>query len=323
MVQSSQGFQGQVNQLPAPGVEGDFSTLDPFYEYPAGPGGLVAGSQGVTVGRFCWLDPTYLDPDNAPTQVNNFGSGQPIGILGRRQQGVITVFLAEASLVVPAGLGIGVLAAADVWVKNRGTTQAVPDNKVYANSAGGAASFAAAGSVSSASITGSIVAESATITGSIEGNVLTVSAVGSGTVAIGAILGGTVGGSSVVAGTVIVNQLSGTGGVGTYALSPGEQNVGSGSLVANYGLLTVSNVSSGTLAVGQPLSGTAGVAAGTVITQLGTGAGGTGTYVVNFTQSVASSAMTAGETIETYWYAVSGGLPGEMVKIRRLPPLAA
>ena len=142
--------------------------------------------------------------------------------------------------------------------------------------------------------------------------------------AIGAILGGTVGGSSVVAGTVIVNQLSGTtGGVGTYALSPGEQNVGSGSLVANYGLLTVSNVSSGTLAVGQPLSGTAGVAAGTVITQLGTGAGGTGTYVVNFTQSVASSAMTAGETIETYWYAVSGGLPGEMVKIRRLPPLAA
>lgn len=323
MVQSSAGFQAQVNQLPAPGVEGDFATLNPFYEYPAGPGGLVAGVQGATVGRFCWLDPTYLGPDNAPQLVNNFGSGIPIGVLGRRQQGVITVFLAEATLVVPAGLPIGVLSAADLWLRNRGTTQAVPGNKVYANLTNGAASFAPTGQASSASVTGSIAAASASVTGSIAGNVLSVTAVGAGSVVAGAQLYGSVGGTGVLAGTTIISQLSGTpGGIGTYAISPGEQTVPSGTLSLSYGILTVSAVGSGVIGVGGAVTGS-GVTAGTVIGSLGTGTGGTGTYNVNTTQTAASGAMTIGTTIETNWYAVSGGLPNEVVKCTRLPPLAA
>ncbi len=322
MVQSSIGFQAQVNQVPAPGLEGDFATLNPFYEYPAGPGGLVAGSLGVTVGRFCWLDPTYLDPNNEPTPINNFGTGVPIGILGRRQQGVITVFLAEASLVVPAGLGVGVLSAADLWVRNRGTTQAFAGNKVYANLSTGAASFAPAATAATASITGSIAAATASVTGTVSGNVLTVTAVGSGSIVVGAELFGTVGGSGVIAGTQIVNQLSGTiGGTGTYALSIAEQNVPtSGTLSLTYGILTVATVVSGTVFVGGALTGT-GVTAGTIVTSLGTGTGLTGTYNVNFTQTAALESMTVGETVETGWYAISSGLAGEMVKITRLPPV--
>lgn len=56
--------------------------------------------------------------------------------------------------------------------------------------------------------------------------------------------------------------------------------------------MTVSALGAGTLAVGQAVSGT-GVEPGTVIVGLGTGTGGTGTYIVNNTQTVASEGMTS------------------------------
>jgi hypothetical protein len=56
--------------------------------------------------------------------------------------------------------------------------------------------------------------------------------------------------------------------------------------------LTVSAVTSGALAVGNGISGT-GITAGTTITALGTGSGGTGTYTVSASQTVASTTVTA------------------------------
>lgn len=58
--------------------------------------------------------------------------------------------------------------------------------------------------------------------------------------------------------------------------------------------LTASGVT-GTLAVGQTVVGS-GVAAGTIITALGTGTGGAGTYIVNNSQSVGSESMTTQPT---------------------------
>ncbi|MDD2885286.1 MAG: head decoration protein [Dechloromonas sp.] len=64
--------------------------------------------------------------------------------------------------------------------------------------------------------------------------------------------------------------------------------------------LTVTAVGSGTLAVGQILSGS-GVTAGTMITALGTGNGGTGTYTVSEDQTAASTTITAtGVSIEAF-----------------------
>jgi hypothetical protein len=54
--------------------------------------------------------------------------------------------------------------------------------------------------------------------------------------------------------------------------------------------MTVSAVASGTLRLGMEITGT-GVTAGTRITDFGTGTGGTGTYIVNNSQTVASTAM--------------------------------
>lgn len=56
-------------------------------------------------------------------------------------------------------------------------------------------------------------------------------------------------------------------------------------------VLTVTAVTSGALEAGQLLSGT-GVTAGTVVISPGTGTGGTGTYNVNESQTVASTAIT-------------------------------
>jgi hypothetical protein len=57
--------------------------------------------------------------------------------------------------------------------------------------------------------------------------------------------------------------------------------------------LTVTAVTSGTLAVGQIITGT-NVLPGTRITALGTGTGGTGTYTVSQSQTVASTTITGG-----------------------------
>lgn len=57
--------------------------------------------------------------------------------------------------------------------------------------------------------------------------------------------------------------------------------------------LTVSAVTSGTIAVGQYLGGL-GVAPNTTISGLGTGTGGTGTYILSTSQTVASTTMTGG-----------------------------
>lgn len=57
--------------------------------------------------------------------------------------------------------------------------------------------------------------------------------------------------------------------------------------------LTVSAVAAGSLNVGQAITGS-GVTAGTFIVAYGTGSGGTGTYIVNTSQTVGSTTITGG-----------------------------
>ena len=64
--------------------------------------------------------------------------------------------------------------------------------------------------------------------------------------------------------------------------------VGTGSISGT--TLTISAVTSGQLGIGSELSGT-GIAAGTVVTALGSGLGGTGTYIVA-SQTVSSTTIT-------------------------------
>jgi len=313
------GFQTAFRSGPAPGIEGDFCSANPWASVVAGPGGLVAGSSGLVVGRFAWVDPSVVDTDEAPAIANNFGYGPVAGFAHRDMQGTILSWPPGSGAIpndlmrILPGKEVTLMSRGDFWVRNAGAAQALVGMKAFANYADGTVSFGVPGGTGAggASVTGSVAAGSASVTGSIADNVLTVSAVGSGTLVPGATLSGT----GVAANTQITDQLSGTtGGVGTYALSIGEQTVAATTITAAYGVLTVSAVGSGALTVGDMISGS-GVVAGTRVRAFGTGTGGTGTYIVDNNTVVSSTTLTMGGSVETKWWAVSSAAPGELVKI--------
>jgi hypothetical protein len=137
---------------------------------------------------------------------------------------------------------------------------------------------------------------SAVFTGSISGTTLTVTAITNGTIAAGQSLFGV----GVTSETVITALGTGTGGIGTYTINL-SQTVTSrqmnsttvGAIVTGAisgTTLTVSAVTSGTLYVGQTIQGT-GVTALTIITALGTGTGGAGTYTISTSQTVSSTTL--------------------------------
>jgi hypothetical protein len=139
----------------------------------------------------------------------------------------------------------------------------------------------------------------AVFTGSISTTTLTVSSVSSGTIAVGQSLYGV----GVSAETVITALGTGTGGAGTYTVNV-SQTVTAGALnSATVGAtftatiagstMTVSAVASGTLYLGQTVQG-AGVTANSVITALGTGTGGAGTYTLSVSSTVGSSTIMYG-----------------------------
>ena len=138
-----------------------------------------------------------------------------------------------------------------------------------------------------ASVTGSIAAGTASFTASIAGFLMNVTGITSGTIEVGGLITGT----GVSASTFINGQISGTpGGIGVYSVSV-SQTVASETISETFGIMTVTVVSSGVVAVGLTVGG-AGVSAGTIVTALGTGTGGNGTYFVNLTQTVASESLT-------------------------------
>lgn len=149
----------------------------------------------------------------------------------------------------------------------------------------------------------------ATVTGSIGTTTLTVTAVTSGTLSVGDRIFGING--DVTSGTTITSSGTTCGSNTCYSVST-SQTVASTTISARRAVLscysgtncftgpgsisgtvlTVSSVTSGALSVGDTLSGT-GVTVGTFIKSLGTGAGGTGTYNVNTSQSVATTIAAA------------------------------
>jgi hypothetical protein len=305
------GFQQQINIQPAPAVVGDFASADPRASVLAGPGQLVAGPNGLTLGRFAWLDSTY-------TQASNTGSGPPAGFAGRMSNwgALITNFLGETSMTILRGMIVTLHREGDFWVLNSGTTEVVPNQKAYAQFGTGLVTFGATGAPpAGASVTGSIAAGSGSVTGTITDNVMNVTAVGSGSIQVG----GTLTGTGVAAGTSVVAQLSGTpNGIGTYQVSVPGQAVASTTITEAHGVMTVTAVGSGTLVNGQTLTGT-GVTAGTTITAPVTGAGGLGTYIVNSPTVVGSTTLTAAGAIETKWLSASFAAPGELVKMTSWP----
>nr|WP_321986152.1 hypothetical protein [uncultured Lichenicoccus sp.] len=141
-------FQTTMNVTQAPGVPGDFASLNPRHSVPSVPGGFVAGANGVTIGLFCWADTA------TGTLLSNTGTGVPTGFLARTTtEGLNTTYLSDVGMTIPAGFGVGELFnGGDFWVKNAGTAAVTIGLKAFANLTNGTISFAATGST----VTGAI-----------------------------------------------------------------------------------------------------------------------------------------------------------------------
>jgi Phage stabilisation protein len=138
----------------------------------------------------------------------------------------------------------------------------------------------------------------AVFTGVVSSTTLTVTSIKSGTLAVGQHFFAV----GALQETVITALGSGSGGTGTYTLGLSQTIASSQMYTSSPGAiitaaisgttLTVASVTSGTLYVGQTIQG-AGITTQTIITALGTGTGGAGTYTVNNSQTIASITMYA------------------------------
>ena len=307
-------FQTTVNALQAPAAPGDpVSAADPRATLLSNQFnnqiGIVAGPNGATMARFAWLDTaTY-------SQVSNSGAGAPNGFIMRSMGALITNYLGEATMLIPAGFAVAAYNEGSFWVVNSGTNLATPGMKAYANNSTGVATFAATGAPTSlaTSTASTIAAGTASVpTSTITNNVFTTGGAVTGLFPVGSVLSGT----GVAPGTVITAQLTGTAlGAGTYSVSPQDQTVASTTISGTYGLLTIGGTVVSGYAIGQTVTG-AGIAAGTILTALGTGVGGAGTYYVNPTQVIGvAQAINANSNTETGWFCRSVAAAGALAMI--------
>lgn len=297
------GFQKQVNLTPAPAVAGDFASSNPRATVLAGPGGLVAGVLGVTVGKFAWVD------DDGVT-VQSFGTATkaPQGFVHREQQALIQQYLAESGMNIPQGFPVVLHNEGDFWAKLAGDNAAVIGSAIYADYSNG--DVCAVAAPAGASVTASM---GATFTATGTGTSLVVTSV-TGLISVGETLGTTTG---ITAGTTIVAQVSGTpGGAGTYTTSAAT-TIAAETATSFGNRLNVTAVGSGVLEVGDAVSGT-GIPSGAVVaSQVSGTAGGVGIYTLDTaaTAYAASTTVTAVGGVLTAFKAQSAAAVGELVKI--------
>lgn len=131
-------FPNAVRLQPEVGVPGDRASMNPIAVISR----IAQGT--VNVARFVWPG---TDTDN---QVQNTGTGKPLGFAIRNQSGIIPTYLAEASMAVPSGFPIEVAERGEFFATSANV--AAEGQKVFATLADGTLQFGAAG----ATITGAI-----------------------------------------------------------------------------------------------------------------------------------------------------------------------
>jgi len=325
------GFQTQVNVQPAPLEAGDFCSANPRSSFQSGPGGLIAGAAGVTVGAFAWVTYLTADADYAPGTVNSFGFGAPSGFIHREMQALNTAYppyvTAAGDNTIPSGFAIGSLfRSGDFAMLNSGTTQATPGMTAYAFLATGLVRFGTTNTTVTCATSTVTTPTAISVTATANNNILTVSAVSTGTVVAGATLTGS---GLIGSGTTlqVIGQVTpllageSLGGVGRYYLNTAEQNVATPiTVTGTYGLLTLGAAPSGAIPIGALVTG------GTVgnpcyVRQLLSGTGGSGsTYSVDNATTSTSATLTFTLDVATNWVADSAGAPGEIIKTRCIIP---
>ncbi len=304
MTVTRSGFQSFVNRELPLASPGDFAGANPRVSVPGGPQQFKCVPQGVRVGRFAWFNP-------ATGLASNFIQENSIlAFVHRENQAQLVEFLESFESVVQGGFNITGHTKGDFWAEF--LAGATFNQKVYANAQTGAATAGATGAgVQSLGFTASI--------STVGLMTVTVAGTPNNTLQVGM----TITGTGVPAGTFITALGTVTGGTGTYqtnytgtAISSFANGngyltietswsvlsavpvdaVGTASIAAGTGIMTVTALSSGLYDVGMNLSGTGVprdlfITSQIVKTSPATG-GGTGTYQTNTIGNAAVASTT-------------------------------
>lgn len=199
------GFQTSVRADIAPGIKGGWASANPHVSLlqpnngdPANANyaSWKAGPAGVTIGQFAFADVvTGLVHSANPGTGAIFSATQAgrirPGFVQRDQTSLITGYLAGEGELVPAGVGITLLAAGDVWAKF--AAGAAVGAFVFASYADGSAIAGATSTEPTASVAATTTSGSPNLTG----------------VGAGAYAGQPISGAGIPAGTYLVS-VSGT-----------------------------------------------------------------------------------------------------------------
>lgn len=233
------GFQTFVNRHFAPGVVGDFASMNPRATVLAGPNAFKADdTDAVIVGHFAWAVPATGVAHGA-IQSNSF-----LGFVANEGQTVITDFLGISRLAVQAGFGVTLYSHGDFWAfvnQTSGAAVAVGDI-IYAVTTTGEPTTDSASSANPNTGYVAATAAPAAVTSSASSlaatGVLTVGGSIVGTIDVGDGNSVVVNGTNVPANTFIMNQISGTpGGAGTYQTTSRGVVVGSEAMTFSTGRL--------------------------------------------------------------------------------------
>ncbi len=145
-------FQKTLNRDLPIGIEGDFASTNPYHTVLAGEGALKAGADGVTIGVFAWANATTGLVSNKQVQDGI------LGFVRRDNTALISQYLAESSMRIPAGFGITLYDGGDFWARFDGG--ATVGQKVFASTKDGSV-VAADAAPADAVDTGFVVASNA------------------------------------------------------------------------------------------------------------------------------------------------------------------
>lgn len=273
-------FQKQINDYQAPGVSGDFASTNPFASILAGPGALVAPAGGLKVGNFAWVGPNG--------QVSqSFVAGYQVGFLGRNEQALITQFLGESTMIVPAGFMVTLFNGGDFFANFE--AGATVGNNVYADPSDGQP---LAGATAPALGVGTATVGAAVSSGTTDGTtaVVTITTVTNGFISPG----DTVTATGVAAGTTVLNQLTGVPGkAGTYTLSSIPAAESAEAMTFTSARMHVTAMASGSFNINDQITAT-GINAGTSIRSQVTPFAGVGQINIGSLSSLVVTSVVPG-----------------------------
>lgn len=151
------GFPTKINYNWAAGFPGGIASANPRRSAIPGSLGFRAGTGGVSVGAFGWVQADGVTVLNKPV-----GTEAPTGFVLRDQTGLITEYLGESTMTLLDGWNVQLMTGGDYFAV--ATTAATAGQAVYASTTDGTLTTGAAGTVPDGTVaTGFVVTQGGAI----------------------------------------------------------------------------------------------------------------------------------------------------------------